>query len=123
LLTGNAEYAKQYDGAVSIKVRGNSTAGQDKKPYKLKLGKKTDLFGLGGGVKNKHWVLLANAFDESLMRNKVAYDLSARFGLVSMKSEWVDVVMNGQYVGNYLLCQHIRVAEERVNVYDWSGAA
>ena len=122
-LSGNAACDQQYDGKVTIKVRGNSTSGQDKKPYKLKLDKKTDLFGLGGGTKNKHWVLLANAFDESLMRNKVAYDLSEKFGLVSMKSEWVDVVMNGQYVGNYLLCQHIRVGEERVKVYDWSDAA
>ena len=122
-LSGNDDYDQQYDGAVTIKVRGNSTSGQDKKPYKLKLDKKTDLFGLGGGTKNKHWVLLANAFDESLMRNKVAYDLSEKFGLVSMKSEWVDVVMNGQYVGNYLLCQHIRVGEDRVKVYDWSDAS
>ena len=123
LLTGNGEYAKQYDGAVTIKVRGNSTAGQDKKPYKLKLDKKADLFGLGGGVKNKHWVLLANAFDESLMRNRIAFDLSARFDILAMKSEWVDVVMNDEYVGNYQLCQHIRVGEERVGVYDWSDAA
>ena len=131
-ITGNDEYKVQYDsdGQVEdgeeivskIHVRGNSTAGADKKPYKIKLGKKADLFGLGGKVKNKHWVLLANCFDESLMRNKLCYDLSEKFGLLSMKSTWVDVVMNGKYVGNYQLCQHIRVAEERVNIYDWSSA-
>ena len=131
-ITGNGKYKAQYssDGAVEdgevvmskIHVRGNSTSTQDKKPYKVKLGKKADLFGLGGGTKNKHWVLLANSFDESLMRNKLCYDYSGELGLVSMKSEWVDVVMNGKFVGNYQLCQHIRVAEERVNIYDWSSA-
>lgn len=131
-ITGNAKYKKQYDSdgtldgdeviMSKIHVRGNSTAGADKKPYKIKLGKKADLFGLGGGEKNKHWTLLANCFDESLMRNKLSYDLSGELGLVSMKCEWVDMVMNGQYVGNYLVCQHIRVAPERINIYDWSTA-
>ena len=120
-IRGNAEYPDQVDNMdFTLHVRGNSTAGQDKKPYKIKLGKKTDLFGLGGGVKNKHWVLLANCFDESLMRNKLSYDLSGQFGSpVWMKSEWVDVVMNGKYVGNYQLCQHIRVADERIPILDW----
>lgn len=39
-----------------IRGRGNSTWICDKKPYKIKLSKKADLFGMG---KNKHWVLLA----------------------------------------------------------------
>ena len=122
-ILGNSEYPDQVSNMdFTIHVRGNSTAGADKKPYKIKLDKKTDLFGLGGGVKNKHWVLLANCYDESLMRNKLCYDLSGVFGApVWMKSEWVDVVMNGQYVGNYLLCQHIRVGEDRIPVYEWDG--
>ena len=121
-IVGNAEYKDQIADPMdmTINVRGNSTSREDKKPYKIKLDKKTDVFGLGGGVKSKHWVLLANAFDESLVRNKIAYDLSGRFGSkVWMRSEWVDVVMNGQYVGNYLFCQQIRIAEERVNIFEW----
>ena len=121
-IVGNAEYKDQIADPMdmTINVRGNSTSRQDKKPYKIKLDKKTDVFGLGGGVKSKHWVLLANVFDESLVRNKIAYDLSGQFGTpVWMKSEWCDVVMNGQYVGNYLFCQQIRIAEERVNIFEW----
>ena len=119
-----------YDGGMTIHVRGNSTAGQPKKPYKIKLDKKTNLLDLctqtdedGKAIKSKHWVLLANFFDESLMRNKLAYDLSAAYGLVPMKSTWVDVVINGRFDGCYQLCQQIRVAEERINIYDWSNAA
>ena len=122
-ILGNGEYPDQVSNAdYTIHVRGNSTAGADKKPYKIKLEKKADLFGLGGRVKSKHWVLLANCFDESLMRNKLCYDLSGVFGVpVWMKSEWVDVVMNGQFVGNYLLCQHIRVDEDRIPILKWDG--
>ena len=119
-----------YDGDMTIHVRGNSTAGQPKKPYKIKLDKKTNLLDLckktdedGKVIKSKHWVLLANFFDESLMRNKIAYDLSAAYGLVPMESTWVDVVINGRFDGCYQLCQQIRVAEERINIYDWSNAA
>lgn len=123
-ISGNEEFPDvAYDGAITMHVRGNSTAGQPKRPYKIKLGKKTDLFGLGGGVKSKHWVMLANYFDESLMRNKIAYDLSGEYGLPAMRSTWVDVVINGRFDGCYQLCQQIRVAEERVNIYSWSDAA
>ncbi len=44
-----------------IRGRGHSTWGSDKKPYKFKLDKSTDLLGMG---KNKHWVLLAKFFDD-----------------------------------------------------------
>ena len=122
-IQGNARFnsAKQlYDGKMTMHVRGNQTALAEKKPYKLKLDKKTDIFGMG---KNKHWVLLANAYDMSLLRNKTAYDLSGEMGLTYMSSEWVEVMLNGEYIGNYQLCEHIRVGEERVDIYDWEGAA
>lgn len=129
-LTGDPSLEKyadrQYDSyasndfeKITIHVRGNSTAYQHKKPYKLKLGTKIDPFGLGGGTKSKHWVLLANYNDDSQLRNKLFYDFSEKLGLVAMKSTWVDVVMNGEYIGVYQFCQQIRVAEERVNIFEW----
>ena len=60
--TYNSDTTTLYNGVTEIRGRGNSTWGQPKKPYKLKLDKKTDVFGMG---KNKHWVLLANYMDES----------------------------------------------------------
>ena len=63
----------QYEGKTEIKGRGNSTWSLPKKPYRLKLDKKSNVFGMG---KNKHWVLLANYYDTSLLRNTLAYNLS-----------------------------------------------
>ncbi len=119
-IQGNARYPDQYNGEMKIHVRGNSTKGLPKKPWKIKLDKKTDLFGFG---KNKHWVLLANYLDVGLMRNTIAYDLSGELGLVHMKTTWVDVILNGAYQGCYQLCEHIRIGGERVDVYDWEDAA
>ena len=109
-----------YDGALSIKGRGNSTWNWAKKPYRIKLDKKTDLFGMG---KNKNWVLLANYLDESLLRNTTAFRLSEELGLVTMSTVWTDVVLNGEYAGNYQLCEQIRVDAGRIEVFDWEEEA
>ena len=57
-----------YEGGAFIHLRGNSTNELDKRPFKLKLDKKSDLLGMG---KSKHWILLANAIDATLLRNRL----------------------------------------------------
>ena len=113
---GNAEFKQQYNGLAFVKGRGNSSWGFPKKPYKVKLDKKTDMFGFG---KQKHWVLLANYIDVSSMRNKTAYDMSGAFGLVYQDSTWVEVVFNGRFDGMYQFCEHVRVDKTRVNIFNW----
>mgnify|MGYP002611956099 CR=1 FL=1 len=112
--------AQLYNGAIQIRGRGNSTWGYPKKPYKIKLNKKADLFGMGA---NKHWVLIANYRDRTLMRNRLAADLSDHLGLVTMHSVFVRVYLNGQDVGVYDLCEQIRVGKTRVDIYDWEDVA
>ena len=109
-----------YSGKIEIKGRGNTTWNLPKKPYKIKLDKKADLFGMG---KSKHWVLLANYIDESLLRNRTAEMLSEQLGLETMLSVSTDVVLNGVYVGNYQLCEHIRIGKTRVDIFDWEDEA
>ncbi|MBQ1660300.1 MAG: CotH kinase family protein, partial [Clostridia bacterium] len=97
-----------------IRGRGHTTWMEDKKPYKFKLDKKADLLGMG---KNKHWTLLANAFDETLLRNKLTYYMGEQLGLdYTPKSMAVDVVMNGEYLGSYLLCEQVMIGESRVGI-------
>lgn len=99
-----------------IRGRGNSTWMQDKKPYKIKLDKKADLLGMGA---NKHWVLLANRLDNSLLRNKGTYWLGQQLGMAfTPKSEFVDVFVNGTYYGSYCLSEQVRVGKTRVNIPD-----
>lgn len=112
--------APVYDDKISIKGRGNASWTWPKKSFRLKLDKKADLLGLGA---NKNWVLIANYLDECLLRNKTAYDLSKEMGLESMDCTWTDVVLNGKYAGNYLLCEQIRIDETRVDIFDWEEEA
>ena len=116
--TYNSETTKLYNGLTEIRGRGNSTWGQPKKPYRLKLDKKTDVFGMG---KSKHWVLLANYMDESLQRNTLAYNLSGAMGMEQCSTVFVDVVLNGDFVGNYQFCENIRIDDTRVDIFDWEG--
>lgn len=116
-IQGNEEFGEQFDGRTEIKGRGNSSWGFPKKPYKLKLEKKTDLFGFG---KNKHWVLISNWLDVCGMRNWMASTLAKELGIVGMDMTWVQVVLNGSYEGTYMLCEHIRVGADRVDIFDWS---
>jgi hypothetical protein len=129
-LVGNETYSDEnywYNGAATIKLRGNSTASRPKRPFKLKLDSKADLLGLGiddDGVsyKSKHWVLLANDIDHSLLRNKLLYDFSGDIGTeYHFESTNVTVIYNGQYEGVYQLCEHRRVDEGRINITDWTS--
>lgn len=99
-----------------IRGRGNSTWAADKKPYKVKLDQKQDLLGMGA---NKHWVLLANYYDITMLRNKFTYWLGEQLGMeFTPQCVFVDVVMNGEYLGSYYLCEQIRVGKSRVDIDD-----
>ena len=99
-----------------IRGRGNSTWLTSKKPYKVKLDSKADLFGMG---KNKHWVLLANYYDYTLLRNRFTFDIAKKLGLnYTPDSVCVNLVINGEYYGSYQLCEQIRVGDTRVAIND-----
>lgn len=108
-------------GLETIKGRGNSSwdSAQQifkKYPYSLKFDEKVKVFGMG---KSKKWALLANNFDQALIRDKFIYDLASDAGMeYSPESELVDVYENGRYIGNYTISSKIEVASKRVNIRD-----
>ena len=104
--------------AMTIRGRGNSTWGEAKKPYKIKLDKKASILGFPA---NKHWVLLASAMDETMIKNRFTAWLSDRMGFAfTPHCVPVDVVMNGKYLGSYLLSEHVRVGTNRLNIDELS---
>ena len=117
---GNEEFdnvgSEDAPQPLEIRGRGNYTWSDfDKKPYRLKLDAKTSLLGM---KRNKHWALMANA-DDYLggLRNTVGYELSRRLGLAWTPAQQpVEVVLNGDYIGLYMLTETIRVEPDRVNV-------
>lgn len=120
-IQGNTDFEQQYLGTTEIRGRGTTSWGQyPQKPYKLKLAKKTKLFGF---PKSKHWVLIPNFNDKSCLRNYTASQLAKQLGALGMDMTWVDVVLNGEVKGCYMLSQHIRVDRNSVDIFDWEGEA
>lgn len=108
-----SEYTS-YSGSMNIKGRGHNSWGQPKKPYNIKLPEKASFMGMNA---NKRWSLLANASDRTLLRNRVAYHIGRLTQLPwTSDTRFVDVILNGEFVGNYLLTEQIRVGKKRVNI-------
>lgn len=98
-----------------IKGRGNSTWNMAKKPYKLKFDEKINLLNLPSHEDT--WVILNNYADKTLMRNALAFKISATVGLEFTPSvQFLDVVLNDEYIGNYFLTDQVEVAHMRVPV-------
>ncbi len=101
---------------MEIRGRGNYTWSDfDKKPYRIKLDQKTPLLGM---KRNKHFALLAHPDDKlGFLRNTVGFEISRRLGLAWTPAQQpVEVVLNGDYLGLYMLTEIIRVEPDRVNI-------
>ena len=105
--------------AVRVKGRGNASwVYYEKKGYTVRFEEKTDLLGMG---KAKKWALIANHPDKSLLRNWFS-SLLAREVFPgndwTPRYEYVDLVLNGEYRGSYLLATPISITKSRVNIQD-----
>ena len=96
---------------MNIRGRGHSSWKGDKKPYKLKLDDKLSLMGMS---KNKHWALLK--FWPPTMAGMKLGELMGMAWTPSTKP--IEVVLNGDYIGLYLLTETIRIGKNRVNIYE-----
>ena len=108
-----------YNGKLTqIKGRGNSTWLAEKKPYQIKLDKKTDLLETGDKANaNKTWVLLTNHTDPTLMRSQLVYDLSVALSMEpAIQCKSVNLYYDGEYRGVYLLCEKVEIQKGRVDV-------
>ena len=115
------EGALLYSGGIdAIKGRGNSSWAADKKPYSMVLGEDANLLGMGTASR---WVLLAEGFCSNVnIRNKLVYDYAQSVGMnFSPEGEWVDLYLNGDYAGLYLLSERNEVHSERVDIDPETG--
>lgn len=122
------------DGTVNLntvvggmRLRGNTTQSMPKKPFAIKFDKKQTVLGM---PKHKRWVLLANWMDCSLIRNHAAFTVAHavekawKSGTVPEGIKWnvsgtpVELVIDGRHVGNYYLCEQIKIDKERLNIKD-----
>lgn len=126
---GNSIYISTVDGtydltvedSVEIKGRGNSTwRGYEKKPYQIKFDDKTSVLGMGEA---KKWILLANAGDDTMMRNQLVYRAAAQMDMPYVTQfEYVDLWIEGDYRGTFMLGEKVELGESRLNLQQDTGA-
>lgn len=103
---------------IEIRARGNSTLWMPKRSYRVKFAEKTPFLS---EYAERDWVLLANFADQTLIRNKLAFDLARSMNMAfAPMAEFVDIYMNGSYDGNYMLTDQIEVTRNRVNIEEKS---
>ena len=113
------------DGGKSLdcKIRGhgNSTWNNiftQKKPYLVKLDREESLLGMD---KSRKWLLIANAFDRSMLRNAYVEYLSHNVWN-SMKwnpqSRFVSLYLNRKFMGLYCLSEKVEISDNRIEFED-----
>lgn len=129
------------DGTVDLptalcgaKLRGNTSQEYPKKPFAIKLANKEGASILDMPAHNR-WVLLANWLDHSMIRNTVAFDIAHAIenawkgGAIEPGIPWnvhgknVELVFvesdgTGHHVGNYFLCEQIKIDKNRLDIKD-----
>ncbi len=114
-----ADPKNNYNGKIGIEIHGNYSASLPQKPYAFELedvnGNQIDSSILG--MPSEHdWLLVANYNDKSFARNIMATHMFDTMGNYSSRNRLVDVVLNGNYQGIYLLCELIKRDAHRVNI-------
>ena len=108
-----------HSSNLAIETRGNSTQGFDKKTYSLELRNLADedtsvnLFGMGG---EEDWILHAMVIDKSQVRIPMSFHLAQRMGQYASEFKYVELILNGDYRGIYILVEKIKRDDDRVDI-------
>ncbi|MHC1694599.1 MAG: CotH kinase family protein [Eubacteriales bacterium] len=102
-----------YKGDIILKGRGNSSWDMPKKSYNIKLAEKSEILDMPS---SPDWFIQANFSDKTLMRNFTAYELSRDMGRYSANLRFVDVVLNGSYVGTYNIGERLKIEKDRISL-------
>ena len=109
----------QITSGMKIRVRGNTSAiGTDKLPYKIKLNDKLDLLGRGAGYANKDWILLNTGYNLNTYMGDYIASVCGMEYVPQMR--FVNVMLNGDWKGIYVLTEPVEEGSSRVKL-DKSG--
>lgn len=138
IIVYNSDGTVDCEAVGGVRLRGNTSQVYPKKPFAIKLTKRKSLLGM---PEHKRWVLLANWLDHSMIRNAVAFDIAhvieyawqTSGGAIGNGIPWnvhgqhvelvvVDKDGDAHHVGNYYLCEQIKIDENRLNITSPDGA-
>lgn len=108
-----------YDGRISIEIRGASSSSFPKKSYNIET--QTDSgtnnnVPLLGMPRENDWVLYAPYSDKSMVRNVISYRWYEQLGYWSPRTRFIDLYLNDEYQGIYVLTEKIKQDDDRVDL-------
>ena len=62
------------------------------------------------------WILNSFAFDPSLMRDALSYNLSRNIGNYSTRLVYCELMVNGDYKGLYIFMEKIKIDGDRLDM-------
>ena len=97
-----------------LKGRGNSSLGMSKYNMKMKLSQKREMFGMPA---DKEWILISNHADKTLLRNYMTFHIAQQLQMDYVpRSTFVELFLNRDYMGVYLLTENIKLKPYRLNI-------
>ena len=109
-----------YNGRMGIELRGSSSQELDKKPYGfttlLEDDDSNNNVSLLGMPSENDWVLNSLAYDPSMIRDYLSYTLASNMGNYAPRVKYIEVIVNDDYKGVYILTEKIKRDSDRVNL-------
>lgn len=109
-----------YNGRIGIELRGSSSQVLDKKPYGfttlLEDNDTNNNVSLLGMPEENDWVLNALAYDPSMIRDYLSYTLAASMGNYAPRVKFIEVIVNDDYKGVYILTEKIKRDSNRLDL-------
>lgn len=114
-----ADSFNDYKGKITIETRGESSQMFPKKSYKIEtqsINGYDSAASLLGMPKEADWVLYAPYTDKTMIRNVLTFALGNKMGNYSSRTRFCEVILNGEYIGVYVLMEKIKQDKNRVNI-------
>lgn len=122
--TTNAEFLN-YNGKIGIELRGKYSLLFPQKSYAIETRQDDDStnnnVAILGLPKENDWILTAQYVDKTFLRDFVAYDIFRRLGHYNPRGQFVEVLVNNEYMGVFLFQEKIKVDKNRVDIDEETG--
>lgn len=109
-----------FTSNIGIELRGAiSQMFYEKKSYGFELRDSTNkslAASLLGLPKNSDWILHGPYGDKTLLRNAVAYKISNDIGRYAPRTKFIELEINGEYLGFYVLMEKLKQNNDRIKI-------
>lgn len=108
-----------FNGAIGISYEGTTSQFFPKKPYRLQIHDSSNQTGkasLLGMPTESDWILMSSFTDKTLLRDAITYYLSNQTGRYAPRTKFVELVVDNDYKGVYILMEKVKPSPDRIAI-------